>query len=185
MANSSVISEIRKKNALGTYDIYQISPQLKYSKALLTSNNNNLEEQLLMGVDKIIRSWYDETAGVQRQIIEFRRSSDTNNYYFLDVYKYNNGSNDNIYIINDIIYFTENMTVTGTTLEEINYDSHLIYNPINKELAILPTLTSEKDYLYFKDAGGSETLVSSKEITMNFDITGTVITTEKITNHLS
>jgi len=51
---TQVISQIKKKTNSG-YDIYQIGPELKYVGALSASNNNNLEEQFLIGVDKIVK----------------------------------------------------------------------------------------------------------------------------------
>jgi len=57
MAIKQVISEIKQKinnNGSIEYVSYKLGPELKYISSLFNSNNNNLEEMLLLGTDKII-----------------------------------------------------------------------------------------------------------------------------------
>ena len=54
---AEIIDSLKRKKEGGGYDTFYLGPQLCNTKALPTSNNNNLEEQLLMGTDKIITNW--------------------------------------------------------------------------------------------------------------------------------
>ena len=55
----SVIKEIRQKTPTGFSGPIKIGPEQKYVSALLNSHNNNLEEQLILGLDCLTVQWED------------------------------------------------------------------------------------------------------------------------------
>lgn len=87
-SEAKIISLIKQKSDGGDFNPLYLGPEQRFTKPLRKSNNNNLEEQLLMGVDRIITSW---TEGVtKREHIEFRDNENDSEtgYYILDSYIY-------------------------------------------------------------------------------------------------
>lgn len=92
LANNAVISKISKKNSGGTFDEYNIGPELRFVGAQYNSNNNNLEEQLIIGTDKVKVSEQEvkTNSGTGEDYLEvnetstFKISSASDNYYVLD-----------------------------------------------------------------------------------------------------
>lgn len=82
VTTNNVISQLNiKRGTLGDeYDTYYIGPELKYIGSLATSNNHNLEEQMIMGVDRKVTSYYDSANRAQIEIIDFCRDGDTKYY---------------------------------------------------------------------------------------------------------
>ena len=185
MANNEIISQMRRKKADGSYDILQLGPEQCYSAALPTSNNNNLEEQLLLGVDRIVKFWYDDENHVDRRRIEYRRSTDTVGYYILDIYQYKVIDNTaDVYVTGDDITFSSNMSVANETMMQDNYDKKIKYN--DETLVIQFEGVIERDVLTYVQNDGTVINVSEKVISREVDEDGdTIIITEAITNYLS
>ena len=184
MAASQIISQIRRKSSGGGYDTFYLGPEQRYVGALEKSNSNNLEEQLLMGVDRIIKTWTDTDTNTDRKTIEFRRDGDTAEYYVLEVYKYNGGSEkDDIYVRSGSLVLTSNFSVVGEELKEDDYDKHIAYNSSIEAMEITPNSVSEKEVLNYVKDDGSILEVSSKLTTSALE-GNVVVTKEVITNYL-
>lgn len=183
MALGQIISQFRRKNTGGTYDTFYLGPEQHYSRALPTSNNNNLEEQLLMGVDKIVRIWHDDAENVDRKVIEFRRESDTTDYYILDI----TISGDKIiYVEDEIAYFTPgaNMVVNTDILAQTIYDAKMYYEPTQEMFVAQLSQASENRTLYYVQSDGTRLKISTKIITREVDENNVVTIKEEITNYL-
>ena len=192
MANIKIIDQIkRSKGDDGsgvTYDTFMLGPQLKYVSSLGTSNNNNLEEMLLLGTDRVIERWTD-VDGTERERIEYRKDNDTNGFYILDIFKYSSThSQDNVTIgdNNNIIFNGLNYTYnSSTTALELPQDSSMIYNPATRSFEIAPVVISENYKLDYKKLDGTIVHVSEKSITNYIDVNNHIIVKEEITNLLS
>jgi len=181
--SQNVISTFRRKNTTGNYDTFYLGSEQRYSSALSTSNNNNLEEQLLMGVDRIIKSWHDNTTNTDRRTIEFRRDSDVKNYYILDV---TITRGNDVYVENGIVYFSNgtNMRVEGNIMAQTQYDSKISYNDNDEMLVTNFSVIREEDVLYYVQNDGTRLKVSSKSIIKTVDENNVVTVKEEITNYL-
>ena len=184
MATSQVISQMRRKKADGSYDIFQIGPDLQFVGALPTSNNNNLEEQLLLGVDRIVRFWYDDENHVDRRRIEYRKSTDLHDYYVLDIYLYKTFTDENdVYVDDDDITFSSNMSVANEEMMQDHYDKKITYN--NETMVIQFEGVIERDILTYVQSDGTVLPIAEKTLTREVDEDGnTIIITEAITNSL-
>lgn len=183
MAVGQIISRIREKNSTGSYETFYLGPEQRYSGALPTSNNNNLEEQLLMGVDRITKSWHDNATNTDQKIVEFRRQSDTKNYYILESIT---AKENEIYVRDDVIYFGNgtHMRVDDETMVETIYESGTYYDGSNESLVVHPASEQEDDTLYFMKNDGTKLKVSSKKVTKEIDENNVVTVKEVITNYL-
>lgn len=86
LTRNNVITIIKQKVSSNNYDDYPIGPELRYVGALPTSNNNNFEEELLLGEDKDISTYIEEENDIKYkyQIIKYKRDNDKN-YYVLNI----------------------------------------------------------------------------------------------------
>lgn len=105
MTTNNVITQLNIKNNNGN-NTYYIGPELKYVGSLTASNSHNLEEQMLMGVDRYIESYYDSVHNTQVEVIEFRRAGDTK-YYSLEKVIYDNNVIVDSVIEQDTLYYTD------------------------------------------------------------------------------
>ena len=191
MANINIIDQIKRSKSDGTYDAFMLGPQLKYVSSLGTSNNNNLEEMLLLGTDRVIEKW-TELDGTEKERIEYRKDGDTNGFYILEISKYSQThSEDNVSIgnNNNIIFNSLNYTYSSsTTALELPQDSSMIYNPITPttgSFEIAPVVISENYKLDYKKLDGTIVHVSEKSITTFIDSNNHIIVKEEVTNLLS
>ena len=87
MTNNAVVSQLKRKESNG-YTITPIGPELKYVGAQQNSNTHNLEEQLILGVDKQITITDTVPTGesyMQRvEQIKYKTNSSTEDYYILN-----------------------------------------------------------------------------------------------------
>ena len=80
---------------------YPIGTEQRYISAIRNSNNNNLEEQLLMGTDLISTCWKDEIDNVlvYKTRIEYRKDiANPTNFYVLEKIDYEVGCASRHYI---------------------------------------------------------------------------------------
>ena len=147
MANIQVISQIKKKINDSDQALYHIGPELKYVGALLSSNNNNLEEQLLIGIDKIIKEQTEvdiDRHDIKKTKIEFRKPNDTENYYILEISEYSpEAGMGNIYVRGRNIYLQEIMSAdeSDNSAREDEYNETIYYE--NNGLHIAPDIIIE------------------------------------------
>ena len=156
MANTQVISQIKKKINDSDQALYHIGPELKYVGALLSSNNNNLEEQLLIGIDKIIKEQTEvdiDRHDIKKTKIEFRKPNDTENYYILEISEYSpEAGMGNIYVRGRNIYLQEIMSAdeSDNSAREDEYNETIYYE--NNGLHIAPDIIIENSILSQKPA---------------------------------
>ena len=156
MANIQVISQIKKKINDSDQALYHIGPELKYVGALLSSNNNNLEEQLLIGIDKIIKEQTEvdiDRHDIKKTKIEFRKPNDTENYYILEISEYSpEAGMGNIYVRGRNIYLQEIMSAdeSDNSAREDEYNETIYYE--NNGLHIAPDIIIENSILSQKPA---------------------------------
>ena len=183
MAN--IISKIKRKVANGSFEDFFLGPEQKYVGALTLSGNNNLEEQLLIGENKIITSWI-ESDGTKRKTIEYRTETDSNNFYILEWYEYigTYGSDyyvedGNLHILDGNFFYNQG----NSSLEESEYNSIIQYIELNNNLKINADVCVEKYELKYKNENNQIINISSKKI---IESTLNNITTRKeiITNYL-
>ena len=165
MAINNLISHICEKDANGNFDnIFYLSPKLRYAKPLPTSNNNNLEEELLLGEDKIITKGYDSTINAYKQTIEFRRDADTGDYYELEILDYTE---------------TEGEPEIDITVENTKMIFQLVKEAIHNQETLIKKYT-----LFYIEAGGNKIRVSEKNVYSVTDGNGETTIKEVITNYL-
>ena len=85
LKKNHVISSLQRKQG-NSFTNYDIGPELRYIGALPTSNNNNLEEEMILGEDKLIFSKIEEEQGIyyKYQEFKFKKENDTS-YYILKI----------------------------------------------------------------------------------------------------
>lgn len=86
LKQNNVISSLQEKISEGSFNTYEIGPELRYIGALPTSNNNNFEEEMLLGEDKLIITQIkdEDDALYKYQDFKFKRPGDLK-YYILKV----------------------------------------------------------------------------------------------------
>ena len=139
--NAAIVSVLQQKDSEGNYHPFHIGPEQRYVGATRKTNNNNLEEQLLLGIDRIKTSWIEE--GIKREKIEFRDNerTDDNGYYILDSY---------IYLDENDIYTENNSLYIGTPFNN---------NP----------MTVRRDILQFKNVNNEIINISQKVTTKTYE----------------
>ena len=111
MASANVLKYLRRKKS-GAYEtpVY-IGAEQRFVSALRGTNNNNLEEQSILGFDCITTSYWEGTTFCEKK--EFHDGTKTNEFYILESRIYNVASdsqflNENIQFATDKIYFEQN-----------------------------------------------------------------------------
>lgn len=180
---NNIISYIERKHN-SQQERFYLGPELRYIGALTTSNNNNLEEQFLFGVDKIVTSQTDNENNIEKEIIEFRREGD-NEYYILDKTKFLSSSDDDMYIVQDEDLqaykagFNDNFQFENNTLKQINYKNNIGYNDSTQELILNPITVIEQDILKYHKENGVIIEILEKIISSEI-VDNKKVTTEKI-----
>ena len=185
-----VVSYLTQKKD-GTSPIY-FAPELHFVKPLFTSGVNNLEEQLLLGVNKETEAWVDED-NVVREIIKFK-NGDRERYYLLDRYIYNANSSsedDEVYILENTLGFNRQpkpAEYEDDVFVDLIDSGYFTINENNDSLDInAPVKTREERLLFhtIEDDVDKYYLVASKTIIRtikNINDIPKVVTEEKITS---
>lgn len=191
MAEINIISLLNTfDEANNTFNPSNIGAEARLVGALPASNNNNIEEQYIMDVDKVTTYGYnigeDENRGMidgeyySKDINFISLMDPSNKYYRMEIKRYVGGclDDDVCYKSNGKIYFSNNIAnaVSGTTLPIVEDTTKIDYD--NQALIISTDMTLEKDNLKYYN-----TDVSEKIITQSFEGDALVIQ-EDITNKL-
>ena len=162
-----VVSLIKRKTDSG-YDNFNVGPELRYVGSLPGSGNNNLEEQIILGGNRIIKSWTETEEGneIKKEIIEYRTENTDNNYYILEIKDYGEvGHGGNIYVedFRNILYISNFLIADNTTQTAVQEE----YNPIiyfdNGTLHATPDILI-KEYNLKYQKGNGPIDVSKKEV---------------------
>lgn len=186
---AQIISMLKQKSDNGNFSPLYLGPEQRYIGALRKSNNNNIEEQLLLGVDRIITSWDEDN--VTREHIEFRDNEDPNEtgYYILDSYIYGETSeagniSDAIIEGNALIFNADAVQLNDNILEDLRNDGFMTIDDDENSLLLSSTFILLRDTLRFKQSNGNILDVSGKITTKKYGNDGKDITKEIITNFL-
>lgn len=189
---AQIISMLKQKSDNGDFNPLYLGPEQRYIGALRKSNNNNIEEQLLLGVDRIITSWNE--GDTIREHIEFRDNEDPDEtgYYILDRWIYGETSeieeedidNDAFIKDNTLMFNTGTVQQNDDKLEDLKNDGFMVINNDENSLLLSSTFILLKDVLKFKQSNGDILNVSQKITTKKYDNDGKDITKEIITNFL-
>lgn len=187
-----IISMLKQKSDNGDFNPLYLGPEQQYVGALRKSNNNNIEEQLLLGVDRIITSWNE--GDTIREHIEFRDNEDPDEtgYYILDRWIYGETSeieeedidNDAFIKDNTLMFNTGTVQQNDDKLEDLKNDGFMVINNDENSLLLSSTFILLKDVLKFKQSNGDILNVSQKITTKKYDNDGKSIIKEIITNFL-
>lgn len=188
-SEAQIISMLRQKSDNGNFSPLYLGPEQRYIGALRKSNNNNIEEQLLLGVDRIITSWNEDN--VKREHIEFRDNEDPNEtgYYILDSYIYGETSeaeniSDAIIEGNALIFNADAVQLNNNILEDLRNDGFMTIDDDENSLLLSSTFILRRDMLRFKQSNGNILAVSGKITMKKYGNDGKDITKEIITNFL-
>lgn len=188
-SEAQIISMLRQKSDNGNFRPLYLGPEQRYIGALRKSNNNNIEEQLLLGVDRIITSWNEDN--VKREHIEFRDNEDPNEtgYYILDSYIYGETSeagniSDAIIEGNALIFNADAVQLNDNILEDLRNDGFMTIDDDENSLLLSSTFILRRDMLRFKQSNGNILAVSGKITMKKYGNDGKDITKEIITNFL-
>lgn len=189
---AQIISMLKQKSDNGDFNPLYLGPEQRYIGALRKSNNNNIEEQLLLGVDRIITSWNE--GDTIREHIEFRDNEDPDEtgYYILDRWIYGETSeieeedidNDAFIKDNTLMFNTGTVQQNDDKLEDLKNDGFMVINNDENSLLLSSTFILLKDVLKFKQSNGDILNVSQKITTKKYDNDGKSIIKEIITNFL-
>lgn len=186
---AQIISMLKQKSDNGDFNPLYLGPEQRYIGALRKSNNNNIEEQLLLGVDRIITSWNEDN--VTREHIEFRDNEDPNEtgYYILDSYIYGETSeagniSDAIIEGNALIFNADAVQLNDNILEDLRNDGFMTIDDDENSLLLSSTFILRRDMLRFKQSNGNILAVSGKITMKKYGNDGKDITKEIITNFL-
>ena len=160
-----IVKYFRRKSANGLEPVTYLGAEQRFVGALPNSNNNNLEEQFLLGTDTYTEMYLDAEGN---QVIEksFKKDGEDINYYKLVtvIYAPENLHNDDFYFDGNTAHILDaGNTITYSSTElDFGDNSFIVFT--NDELGILPnTLTTTKvDTLYFIDNNGDSILVAIK-----------------------
>lgn len=167
------------------YVPFSIGVEQRYVKPIAKSNNNNLEEQLLLGVDSITTAWDDN--GVQRYKTEYRRDTDLDNYYVLDsfIYAGDRAVSDAAFLDNEdaVVFEADAVSIVGNVLNDNKGNGFIGYDEINHKTSFSSSVTLKVEKLFYvKD--GTTIQVSEKTTGQTLNDSGQKITREIITNNL-
>lgn len=189
---AQIISMLKQKSDNGDFNPLYLGPEQRYIGALRKSNNNNIEEQLLLGVDRIITSWNE--GDTIREHIEFRDNEDPDEtgYYILDRWIYGETSeieeedidNDAFIKDNTLMFNTGTVQQNDDKLEDLKNDGFMVINNDENSLLLSSTFILLKDVLKFKQSNGDILNVSQKITTKKYGNDGKDITKEIIINFL-
>lgn len=196
MASANIIKYLKRKKS-GSYEepVY-IGAEQRFISPLRGTNNNNLEEQNILGLDCITTSYWKNS--VLYEIREFRDTTKTNNYYVMKSQIYDSGSMTTFSILNTTVQWVGD--VLQFTSDRATFDTNGSFLVINGDasfdtsgtLIIAEKTESDgeegskmvrQDILYYINASGNEIKVSTKK-TFETVEDGTTVTKYIITNHL-
>lgn len=149
---STVIKQFRQKNGDNFSSPINLGADQRYVGPLRQSNNDNLEEQTLLGVDCITTESWNGTTHIIKK--EFHDGTQSTDFYILTTEVYD----DNV----ESFVSNQNLILTNNDFEITNTFK-----------------TIRKDILSYKNSNGEEIEISTK-ITQRKESNGVIITKEVI-----
>ena len=152
----NVIQNIKQKNDNGFSNPFYFSSFAKYVISTLNSGVNNLEHQLLIGVNKIVEEWVDEEENIHIKT-KFLLEESTLEYYILHSILYpQNAEGVNIKIDGSKILFSEdiNQTPILTGQDKYGHNTYIlklnelrVYSVEEETIKIVPNILIQEDTL--------------------------------------
>lgn len=197
MASANIIKYLKRKKSGGYEEPVNIGAEQRFVTALRGTNNNNLEEQNILGSDCITTSYWKNS--VLYEIREFRDSSRTSNYYVMKSQVYNDTAMTSFSILNttvqwveDVLQFTSDraqfesngtlLTIKGDASFDLSSGTLIIAEKSDSDTEE-GTYLVRQDILYYINSSGNEVKVSTKK-TFETVEDGKTVTKYIITNHL-
>lgn len=191
-----IVKFFRRKSADGfTEPITYLGAEQRFVGALPNSNNNNLEEQFLLGTDTYTEAYLNIEGN---QVIEksFKKDGETTNYYKLVtiIYSEENQKNTDFYFDNDIVYMlNENNSIDYDSVEsKLNFEDNdfIVFDVDSQgvgEITITPDtfVILRVDSLYFVDGNENNILVAIKTTQKRYTTDNKEIIKESIENKLN
>ena len=186
-----VVKYFRQKTLGGFADPIYLGAEQRFIGALPNSNNNNIEEQFLLGTDTYTEFYLDAEGN---QVIEksFKKDGADTDYYKLVsvIYSPEHQHNDDFYFDGDTAYLADKNDTTTYVEPELDFndDSFVIFNieQGKTSLSILPnTFTSSRvDSLYYIDGSGNSVLVAIKTTSKKILTDGKEVVKETVEDKL-
>ena len=124
----SVVTELQTKTSSGSgWDPTPIGSDVTYITNKRSPSNHNLEEDLILGVNKITKIQRDSETQATKKIIEYRTEEKTEDYYFIETIMYGGDTgagNVRIDQINGELQFTLTDTVTSASVPKADIELH-------------------------------------------------------------
>ena len=138
---SSVIKQILQKNGNNFSSPINLGADQRYVGPLRQSNNDNLEEQTLLGVDCVTTESWNGTTHIIKK--EFHDGTQTTDFYILTTEIYD----DNIdsYVSNQDLILTNNDFKVTNTFKIIRKDILSYIDNNGKEIKISTKITQKKE----------------------------------------
>ena len=200
MSSSEVIKFLRRKTITGFDEpISYLGAEQRFVGPLRNSNNNNLEEQFLIGSDCYTESYIDPDTGDTIIKKEYHTNNAVNpvNYYYIQTWIYANSHiNMDYYFEGSALRlpYDPSVVVFGDPSDPEYSDPNTLYGldtgvfaNEGEQLTIFPKslAVSRKDELHFIQSYGSDILVSTKITGEKYKSDGiTKVIVETITNNL-
>ena len=162
LLKNQIISSLERKLESGLPEHYDLGPELRYLGALPTSNNNNFEEEMLLGEDKLITSKIIKENDVYYKYQEFKFKREVDENYYVLIVKERLEDNRPVKFEVKLDKPVESGGVNSL---------YLIYTD-NIPIVESPTILKEFKLYYCEEGGGPEgsdlmTLISTREVTQN------------------
>lgn len=185
MANNNVITHLKQKGN-NSWQPYYFGSAPNYIKALKNCSLNNLEEELLLGVDSYLETYEDNEGNT---IIEKYFCADTSNkincYKIESIIYKDLVSHDKYYFEhNELImkepgkesFVDDALVCTGADVFEFDsMDTHMLN--IKTDISVY---TVRKDTLFYIDNEGRTTRIAEKETKKKFFANGKIVLIEDI-----
>lgn len=191
MATIDVVKYFRRKQSNGFEAPTYLGAEQRFVGALPNSNNNNLEEQFLLGTDTYTEFYLDNEGN---QVIEksFKKDGADTDYYKLVsiIYAPSQQHNDDFYFDNDEIHLKDGDPAASYADGQLDFNdnSYITFNIIDGKtgISVLPnTFTASRlDSLYYIDNGGNSTLVAIKTTFNKTTVDGREIVKELVEDKL-
>ena len=184
LEQTSVVTELQTKRFGDNWDITPIGTDIKYISNNRSNSNHNLEEDIILGVNRIITSQTDSQDSSLRKKVEYRTENKNNDYYFLDMTIY--GINSDPYVDSSNIKFRSGWYVVDSEignngLHQYEYTNRVNYDIDENRLSLLTDSVCEIDKLYYQGNYGTDPiLISTKTIREYYNDENQLIISEVI-----
>ena len=192
MASANILKYFKRKKS-GVYEapVY-IGAEQRFVGALRGTNNNNLEEQSILGLDCITTAYWNESIYIEHK--EFHDGTKPNEYYILESKIYNalpdaGFTEETVQFATDLLYFeNEYLMVKPEANASFTNDTFIISQSGLNVVATIDEIDEDfklirEDSLFYKNNKNALITVSTK-MTYEKEVNGITTTKVLINNKL-